>query len=458
MNKTIIPIILAFILIASVSALDINVQKKSSGEVMILGLDKPAVFNLSITNHGPADNLMFYTFFSPSTYPKGTVSLGVGETKNVQLEIYPPEKIKTGYYTFDYFIKGQDSSEISQKLTVNVITLSDAFEIGSGEVDTNSNSINIYIQNKVNTNFDNVNAEFTSPFFDLKKTFSLGPYEKKEFTIELNKDDFKKLLAGYYTMNADIDVNNVKTNVEGIIKFNEKDQLVTTKKDYGLIINTQIITKTNEGNVLETSETIIKKNTLSRLFTTFTPEPTSVDKQGMKYYYTWKNQINPGDKVEITVRTNWIFPIILLALIIAIAVLTKLTSERNIVLRKRVSFIRAKGGEFALKVSVFVHAKRYIEKVNIIERLPPLVKLHERFGVETPTRINEKAKRIEWNFDKLEAGETRTLNYIIYSKIGVLGKFALPRTMAVYEKDGKVKEDSSNKTFFIAEQIKELED
>jgi len=48
----------------------------------------------------------------------------------------------------------------------------------------------------------------------------------------------------------------------------------------------------------------------------------------------------------------------------------------------------------------------------------------------------------------------RTLTYIIYSKVGVLGKFALPTATAVYEKDGEIHETESNKAFFIAEQLK----
>ncbi|GAI15114.1 unnamed protein product, partial [marine sediment metagenome] len=63
-----------------------------------------------------------------------------------------------------------------------------------------------------------------------------------------------------------------------------------------------------------------------------------------------------------------------------------------------------------------------------------------------------KNNRLEWNYEKLEAGETRLLTYIVYSKVGVIGKFALPSTTAVYEKEGKIHEAVSNKAFFVAEQ------
>ena len=52
----------------------------------------------------------------------------------------------------------------------------------------------------------------------------------------------------------------------------------------------------------------------------------------------------------------------------------------------------------------------------------------------------------------------RVLSYVIYSKVGVLGRFALPPATALYEMQGKVEESQSNRAFFVAEQNKELEE
>ena len=104
------------------------------------------------------------------------------------------------------------------------------------------------------------------------------------------------------------------------------------------------------------------------------------------------------------------------------------------------------------------NAKKHVEKINIIDRLPHLVKIYEKFGGEQPKRINEKNKRIEWEFDELEEGETKILSYVIYSKIGIIGKFALPKATAIYEKDGKINESESNKAFFVAEQRRKVDE
>lgn len=453
MMKKIFLIIAVLLLLPLASAINLNIEKRDSNETIIQGINQPATFNFKITNLGASDNFQFYNLLGFSMAPKGTVYFGQGEAKKVELMIYPKENFDyRGLYTFKYFIRGKDSSEITQELTIKIIDLEDAFEIGSDEINPDSNSLEIYINNKENFNFEEVNVKFDSVFFEFEEIFPLEPNERKNFKVELNKEDFKKLMAGFYTLNAEITVENKKIDLEGIIKFAEKDILTTTKKDYGLLINTQIIEKKNEGNILVLSETVIKKNIFSRLFTTLSPEPDIVERYGFDVYYTWSGEIKPGETMEIIVKTNWLFPFLIILFIIAIVVLAKQYSRTDLILRKKVSFVKAKGGEFALKVSIFVHAKKHVEKISIIDKFPHLVKIYERFGGEHPKRINEKNKRIEWEFDELEEGETRILSYIIYSKIGIIGKFALPKTTAVYEKDGKIHESESNRAFFIAEQ------
>lgn len=454
MRKILISIVFILLILPSILAINVSVEKQSSNEVLITGINMPAVFNLRITNLGASDNFKFYNLVGFMMSPE-TTSINHGEIKEIMLRIFPIGELKNkGPYTFKYTIKGQDDSEIDKQLTVKIIDLKDAFEIGADEFDSSTNSLNVYIHNKVNFDFSQIDAEIKSPFFNFEETFSLEPNKKKDFEVQLNKEDFKKLMAGFYTLNAQITVEDEKANVEGIIKFIEKNLVTTTEDNYGFIINTRTIEKINEGNVLVKSETVLKKNIISRLFTSFSLQPDVVERQGFVVYYTWNREIKPGESLKIIVKTNWLFPLLVILFIVAIVALAKQYSKTNLVLKKKVSFVKAKGGEFALKVSIIINAKKYIEKVSIIDRLPPLVKIHERFGGEHPKRINEKSKRIEWEFEKLEAGENRIISYIIYSKIGVLGKFALPTATAIYEKDGKIHETQSNRAFFIAEQGK----
>jgi len=453
MKKLVFLIALIFLL-PNILAININVEKISQNEVLITDIGQPVTFTLKITNLGSQGNFEFYNLAGFQTSPT-TFSLGSQETKEIQLALDPIGEIsQRGYYTVPVYIRAADKSEVIQDLTFKIIELKDAFEIGSGDVDPESQSIDIYIKNLEDFNFGEVSVKFSSAFFDLEQNFAIGPKETKRFPVQLNQEDFKSLMAGFYTLTADLTALEKETEIEGVIKFVEKDILTTTKKEYGFLITTQIISKSNEGNVLAPSETVIKKNLISRLFTSFSPTPDIVERSGFSVYYTWSRDIKPGEVLEIEVKTNWLFPLILILFIVAIVVLVRKYTGTNLVIRKRVAFVRAKGGEFALKVSIAAQAKKHIERVNLIDRLPALVSLHQSFGGDRPTRTDEKNRRIEWNFDSMQPGEIRIVSYIIYSKVGVFGKFELPTATAIFEREGEIHEVESNKAFFVSEQRK----
>lgn len=452
--KKVLMLFLGIILCSQfILALNLEIEKDSSNEVFILGLNKPAVFNLKITNNGLSDNIVFYSYFSQSIFPKGTTPIETLETKDVLIEIYPPQNLKNlGNSKFDLYIRGQNGDEMIYPIIIKVVSLDEVFAITADEINSESKKTTVYIENKVNFNFDETHIKLTSPFFEENEIISIKPYEIKNLTVLLDKEKFSNLKAGFYTINAEINLDKISTNTEGKITFRESNILTTTKKTYGVIVNTQLTSRINEGNVMEKTETTLKKNIISRLFTTFNPEPDYAERKGFSVYYTWVKELQPGERFDIKMKTNWLFPFIIIILLIIIIYLLKQYTQKDVVLRKRVSFVRAKGGEFALKVSIIVHARKFIEKVSVIDRLPPLVKLHEKFPPLRPSKIDTQNKKLEWQFEKLEEGETRVLNYILFSKIGIVGQFALPRTTIMFEREGEVKELQSNRTYFMAEQ------
>lgn len=448
-------IILSVLILPFISSLNLEVKQKYDDVAIVKGLNQPAIFELEIKNLGNAESLTFYDYFGSSSFPSDPVIIQSGETKNVQIGIYPRDDLKQlGKLVFNLYIKGRNNEQIKVPLNVRIIELNEAFEVGAQEFKPDSNNVSVYIKNLANFNFMDLKAVLDSPFFNIQERFSVGPYQKTIFEVTLDKEDFKALMAGIYHLNAEISANKLKAEVQGILKFSEKDIVTSSQNEYGLIVYTRTVSKVNEGNVISRSSTVLKKNIISRLFTTFSPEPNIVERKGFNVYYTWERELKPSERIDIVVKTNWLLPLLAIFLIISIVILTKQFSKTSLDLKKKVNFVRAKGGEFALKVTVVVSARKYVERVNIIDRLPPLVKLHERFGGEMPKKIDEKLGRLEWTFDKLQEGETRILSYIIYSKVGVLGRFVLPTTTAIYERDGEVHEAESNHAFFMAEQPK----
>ena len=156
-------------------------------------------------------------------------------------------------------------------------------------------------------------------------------------------------------------------------------------------------------------------------------------------------------------ENNNSFIIIIILLITGLIIIIKRSIETDLLLRKHVSFIKTKGGEFALKVRVHVKAKKHADNIQIIDRLPGMTKLFERFGSK-PDKIDLATGRLFFNIPHLNAGEERVFSYIIFSKVAVVGRFELPAAMAIYEKDGKTLEVNSNRAFFVSDTFARNED
>ncbi|MDP2672410.1 MAG: hypothetical protein Q8O84_01205 [Nanoarchaeota archaeon] len=447
-------LILVLLFLPLISAVNLEIQKESSDEVMIIDLNKPAVFDLSIKNNGPTDEFMIYTFFGSGSLPKEKFTITSGQTKKIQFIVSPPYDVaRTGPVVFDYFIQDSDNSEYKSALNVKVINLNEAFEIGSADFDPESSSVEIYIKNKINFDFENLDAEFSSNFFTLDKSFSLASKETKQFEITLDKEKFKQLTAGFYTLTAGITAEDKTANIDGVMKFAEKKSITTETEKQGFFVSATTITKSNNGNLPEIVQTTVQKNIISRLFTSVNPQPDNVERNNSKIFYSWNRELKPGESLAVKIQTNWFLPLIFIILIVAIVIFVKEYVKTDLKIKKRVTFVKSKGGEFALKVSLLIDARKQIENLLIVERIPPILSLYKKvFGREVPTRIDEKSKKIEWQFKRLEAGEKRMINYVIYSRLGILGKFALPRTAGFYERDGKLHEASSNQAFFLTEQ------
>jgi len=452
-KRLFLAILFSLILFPLVSSADVNldVEKQSSGETLVVGTETPVTFDLKLTNRGEDATFEFYNLLGFSMEPD-KVSLNTGQSKTISIKITPLGEVKErGLYSMSYYVKRSTEIQEQKYLTFKIVELKDIFSIGSEPLDPESSSVEIFIKNNEAVNFQKIDAKFNSPFFKVEKSFSLSEKEIKTFDIPLHQKNGSSLIAGFYTMTANLKVGDQETDLEGTIKFVEKGIVTTTGSEFGFLVTTQLIKKLNEGNVVQKTEIFAKKNIISRLFTSFNIEPDSVEREGTSIRYTWIREIQPGKSLEIKVRTNWLFPFIIILFIVVIVFMTKKYTETSLVMRKKVSFVRAKGGEFALKVSIFVSSKKYLERVNIIDRLPPLVDVYERFGGEQPSKIDKKNKKIEWNFEKLEAGERRMLSYVVYSKVGILGRFALPSATAIFEKEGVIHESESNRAFFVNE-------
>ncbi len=458
MKKEFIFFAVSFLLCLSLAsaAFNLEIDKNSRGDVVIAELKNPAIFDFVINNKGGSDHAEIYSLVSVSMSPKGTFLIPTGESA-IEVRAYLGDYYleNPGFYSFQYQIKGQDQGIFEDKLFVQVASLQDVFSIETMKIHPDEDEAILIIKNNVNSYLENVEIEFNSEFFNIIRKMDFEPYESVEIPIAL-ADKNPKLKAGQYDINAKIKVQDSSVKLSGVISYLENEGTSVTKESSGLLVVKSLVKEVNEGNIPVTARVGMRKNIVSRLFTGYSIAPLEATRSGLVVDYKWEQNLEPGESFSVVSTTNYTFIVLFLALIVLTAVGMRFYTFSPLNIDKSVSFVKTKGGEFALKVRINAKAGRAVSNVQIIDRLPPMAKL---YGVSSkPDRIDEASKRLSWDISRLSKGEERVFSYIIYSHVRAVGRFELPAAMAIFDSNGKRANALSNKAYFVSETLQESHD
>ena len=449
MKKRVVIQLIFFFLIALVSAAGLEIQKIDKGSVVISELNNPAVFDFIIQNKNASDVFEIYSLVGVSISPREKFALAANEKKTIEIMAWPNEDLRkeSGFLNFEYEIQGEQAGILKDKLMIKIVPLSQALEISVKPILPYDENVTILVKNKENTHLQNLKIKFDSVFFLGEEYISFLPNQEVQVQIPINKN-VDKLLAGPYIMKSEVELQKKNVEFESIIDYLEKEGISVDEKTEGFILRETTIKKINKGNTPVTAEISVKKDAISRLFTLNSPSPDSVERKGFSVVYIWQKDISPTESLEIKTTTNYTVPFIIIILIVIIGILTRIYSQTALTLNKKVSFVRTKSGDLALKVNIRVKARRHVDKIQLVDSLPGMTKLYEKFG-RLPDKVDNTSRRLFWNLPYLNAGEERVFSYIIYSRLKIVGRLELPAATAVFEHEGKTKEAWSNRTFFI---------
>ncbi|MDO8517054.1 MAG: hypothetical protein Q7S33_02915 [Nanoarchaeota archaeon] len=446
--------LLICLLLSYVSALDLSTTAYSD-TIVSEYKNQPAKISLTI-NNAPEGDYNLYSLSDVKVLPSTNFYIYSAIKNKLDMYVYPTDSLRTkGLYTFSYNVKPINGQPTEGKLSIKILDLKEVIKIDSESNDPSSDKVTFYIQNLEKAELKDVSVKFSSVFFNFEKTISLTPLQKLDISVDIGKDKMKKIAAGAYPIQAEFQTDKGLIIVEGTIYLGEKKGIATQEDNYGFFIRTNSITKVNVGNVPETVTVNVQRDILTRLFTSFNNEPNFVDKKGLFVTYTWNKKLDPAESFAVKANTNYIMPVLIVVLIALVIFAFKRYTEKKINISKSVSYVKTKGGEFALNIKLNVKANRNVENVTLIDKIPQIVKIYENFsGSSKPSKIDATNRRIQWNIGDLSSGEERTFSYIVYSKVGVLGKFSLPEALGVFELEGKIHEAESNQVFFLSEQIR----
>jgi len=439
----------AILVISSVSAINLEVKATDKVPVVVSELKDPAVFDFTINNKGAGDDIEIYSLVGVSFEPKEKFYLSSGES-TIEVKAYPNEEIRTTKenYGFRYQIKGSDANTFEGTLVIKIVKLRDVFEITPQSIVFGSDNAVVRVRNVNNLEMEDVTFHISSIFFDGEKTISLKPFASTDIVLPV-KSSINDIAAGSYVVTTEIETQGVNAEVKSNVNYLQEKSVTTSEKKSGFLIVKTTITKTNNGNLAVSETTEVKKNVLTRLFTTFSVTPLATERKDFTIYYKWGNELNPGESMTLEVRTNYTLPFILILLVVLGAYFVYAYSRTSVVLKKRCSFVKTKGGEFALKVMLNLKAKRAVDNIEIFDRIPMATKLYQKAGM--PHEFDEKNGKLSWKVDRLNAGEDRIFSYIIYSNIRIVGRLELSPATVHFVKDGKPTYIHSNRTYFVSD-------
>lgn len=453
MKKIIIALFLLLSFTSMISALQLN--QTTIDVAVIPEFTQATKVPVVITGADPGEYVI-YTLTAVKVLPTDKFALHSGQN-NLVFDVYPTDKIYANgpsTYSFAVELRNVDTDSVyDATMAVRVVSIYDALEISSDVNSPDSEQISFYIRNKEGIDLKNVHVKFSSVFFDTEQTLDLKANSVTNVSINVPADKLKKIEAGSYLVKAAFQTNRGEKTLEGRIYLQEKTDIQTQSNVSGFLIITDKVSKLNNGNVNQDVVINIKRNIVSRLFTSFSVEPDSVERDGLRITYTWSKKLGPAENIVVSARTNYLIPILIIIAIILIVIGIRRLTQTKLIVEKSAVPVKTSSGQFALKIKLKVKSIGRVSNVSLIDRIPGIVQIYENApSIIKPTKIDSNNKRIQWDIGDMDSGEERSFSYIVYSTVGVVGKFALPKALTVFEKDGQIHEVESNVVYFMAEQ------
>ncbi len=422
-------------------------------DIFVKGVDSSIDFYLDFKNVTPG-YYSVYTFANFQITPAEIFYLE-NDTR-VNFSISPKGEFENTKYIFSYTISkigGSSPFSVEKKFSVKFLDFEDMVKIETNNIDFENGVVKVYVENSEDYEFKNISASFSSILFNFNKSFNLGRKETKIFDVVVNENLLKTTKAGTYVLDGIFNfIGGSKKQIYGKLYLDAKTGIKSEDSTSGILIRKNIIKKINEGNTVEYVNIKVSKDPFSRMFTNLNIEPTTFYREGFRIYYSWDHKLSPNESFEVIVKTNYFYFILILCIIGAFVYFILMYLKIKIDIKKKIVPIKTKNGEFALRVSLNIRAKADVKDVILSDSVPSTVKLYNKFSSIQPDEIDVSTRRMKWKIGDLKNGEERAYSYVVYSRVGYVGRFSLPRAFVRYKIDDLEKREYSKEVFFLAEQ------
>lgn len=410
-------------------------EKTVINDVVAKELNVPARFNLTIKNYNLYDDYFkIYSLVDLKILPLSSIYIPAGQETTIEMEALPLRWLKEkGMHSIEYYIKGEKSGQLKDSVLIKVLPLNEIIIVNTPTaISKDDSKITVEVINKENINLGEAQLFVWSDFFSSTKTITLKPKSSQNITLDVQQDRAKIAKAGTYKLKTTFFLNNeYNYTVESNIVLQEYSNITTSESlKIGFFSLTKTIIKKNEGNIPKLVAIDVVKGRLERAFSTFNIQPTEEKPSLTTTILIWQRELEPGESFVVEIKTDYTLLVVILAILIIAIVSLYLAKRPRVVVKKKAIKVKTKGGEFALKIIVFVkNIGKEIKDVVLIDKLPHVTKLYEKFTT-APDKIEHN--KLEWKFGSLVPNEERVVSYIIYSKVIPIGSVEIPQASVIY--------------------------
>ncbi|MFP4038602.1 MAG: hypothetical protein ACLFTA_02365 [Candidatus Nanohaloarchaea archaeon] len=411
MKKTaLIPALLILVGLASgfqvtSEALDPQASMDDSAEIRlnVENSGSPQKYDLSILDYHRS---RWYSYSDSKTLNSSNSYFNV--------EINPEESAIRGNYRTDFVIRNEEGEEVRDSFSFNV------------QRDRGLNLLNLdknesYKPGKtieIGLTFRNVDSS-TSEYRDVEinllnstKTVELGPIvpggeRRVSTTFEVPRYES----PGRKTLSIGLNGREYTESIQ--VEEVESFEKNRSREDMLLVVN-DVLNVRNTGNVESTfNYSIEKPSYISPVV--YAPEAVQTD-NGSSTVYSWSENLQPGEEMELRVRTDYWIPVSgVLALLIGLVALKRITSTVSV---EKTVKKTDKGLDITLQVEN--SSSQSYGDVLLEDFIPNIAGLNSKFDMADPeVKQTGDGAELRWWIQDLHPGDQRIFRYSIEPKVEV---------------------------------------
>ncbi|MBT6995165.1 hypothetical protein HN865_02670 [Candidatus Woesearchaeota archaeon] len=404
-----------------------------------------------------------FRFYSPSPFwewifnvePK-QIYIDAESSQEVILKLRPYEDKDPGNYGITLNVVSNNDSDIltEHSFDVEILDYDDIVDINLElpnviDVD-NDNLFRVVLNSNSGYVIPNITINLKSDYFD--ETGEMGILGEDSLESEFLIDFGQNVDAGEKDIHVFI-YREDKLVMEKVQRINiapsgNVQEVGTPEK--GFLYNKETIEKVNNGNSIS-YETFTKKlSYFQKLFTSFSEEPTSIEKIDGYYVHEWSYSLNSGEGKIISIETDYReFVFILIGAIILVWLLY-LYFKTDLRLIKRITSVQhSKEGVTTIGVLLVLKNKGMtkIRNIKLMDGMVNVVEKPSEFGSVKPSRIirSTGGTKMMWNIPVIDSGSELFISYTVKVKAKVIGNLFVPNAIAKYVKSKRRRVIKSNK-------------